>query len=106
MEQIEDKEELALQVGSKYLSIQKCDEGYDYTFYDANYHGLDGGVIENKDVQISIVVAEVIAAEGLRSTKLVKEVDYDMLQEYVAYTAAYEMKAIEKKKVDGDSRFH
>lgn len=41
LEQVEDKEELALQVGDKYLAIQKCDEGYDYTFYDANYHGMD-----------------------------------------------------------------
>ena len=98
LEETLDKEELALQVGDKYLAIQKCDEGYDYTFYDSNYHGLDGGVIENKDAPIAIVAAEVIAAEGLGGVKPVKEVDYDKLQEDAAYTAAYEMEAIAEKK--------
>jgi len=98
LEQIEDKEELALQVGAKYLAIQKCDEGYDYTFYDAAFHGLDGGVIENPDAPIAIVAAEVIAAEGLGGAKPVKEVGYDKLQEDVVYTAAYEMEAIAEKK--------
>lgn len=90
LEKVEDKEELALQVGDKYLAIQKCDDGYDYTFYDAAFHGLDGGAVENKDAPIAIVAAEVIAAEGLSSVKPVKEVDYDKIQEDAAYTVAYE----------------
>ncbi len=98
LEQIVDKEELALKVGDKYLAIQKCDEGYDYTFYDSNYHSLDGGVIKNKDAPIAIVAAEIIAAKGLGSVKPVKEVDYDKLQEDAAYTAAYEIETIAEKK--------
>lgn len=42
LEQTVAKDELALQVGDRFLAIQRCDGGYDYTFYDSNYHGLDG----------------------------------------------------------------
>lgn len=98
LEQTVAKDELALQVGDRYLAIQRCDGGYDYTFYDSNYHGLDGGVIENPDALIAVVAAEIIAAEGLSDAKPVKEVDFEKLQEDAAYTSAYEMEVLAEKK--------
>lgn len=35
---VEREEELAYNIGEKYFSIQTSEEGYDYTFYDEDYH--------------------------------------------------------------------
>ncbi len=95
---ISTEEELALQVGDKYLAIQKCDEGYDYTIYDSNLHGLDGGVIDNKEAPIAIVATDILVAEGLTDVKPVKQVDFDKLQEDAAYKSAYEREIVSERK--------
>lgn len=95
---ISNEEELALQVGDKYLAIQKCDEGYDYTIYDSNLHGLDGGVIDNKEAPIAIVATDILVAEGLTDVKPVKQVDFDKLQEDAAYKSAYEREIVSERK--------
>ena len=47
-----EKNELAMNVGKKYFAIHRCDEGYDYSFYDLTYHLLDGGVLANPSLSI------------------------------------------------------
>ena len=41
-------DETAWEIGSNYLTIQKSDEGWDYTLYDRNYNGIDGGRLDKR----------------------------------------------------------
>ena len=51
-------EEAAYKLGDRYISIQKTEEGYDYSIYDEEYRLLDGGVYDNPDVSIGEVMQE------------------------------------------------
>ena len=45
LEKVADLEldEVACKLGDRYISIQRTDEGFDYSIYDEGYHLLDGG---------------------------------------------------------------
>ena len=49
-EQQMDVDEAAYKLGDRYISIQRTDEGFDYSIYDEAYHLLDGGVLDNPDI--------------------------------------------------------
>lgn len=42
--------EVAYKIENGYLAMQTTAEGLDYTFYDAEYHALDGGVYDDPDM--------------------------------------------------------
>lgn len=42
--------ELAFQIADRIISIQECDEGYDYSIMDLQYREIDGGVYDNPDI--------------------------------------------------------
>ena len=46
-------EEAAVSIdgGSLYLTVQTCDSGYDYTFFNGAFEELDGGQLENPTCQ-------------------------------------------------------
>lgn len=47
-----------------YLSVsyrESDDEGWDYTFYDAEFRGLDGGILENGELAIDDALPEIIS---------------------------------------------
>ena len=52
-------DEAAYKLGDRYISIQRTDEGYDYSIFDEAYHLLDGGVYDNPDVSIGEVLQEI-----------------------------------------------
>lgn len=52
--------EIAYSVGDMYFSIQRTDEGYDYSIYDTDYSLLDGGVVENNGQSLSELVSELL----------------------------------------------
>ena len=44
--------ELAFKVADRIISIQECEEGYDYSIMDEKFCEIDGGVYDNPDVDI------------------------------------------------------
>lgn len=41
---------MAFAIKDKFVSIQTCTEGYDYSVFDADYRLIDGGVYDNPDI--------------------------------------------------------
>lgn len=58
-EQQVDMDEAAYKLGDRYISIQRTDEGFDYSIYDEEYHLLDGGVYDDPDMSIGEVLKEI-----------------------------------------------
>ena len=44
--------QLSFKVADRIISIQECEEGYDYSIMDENYCEIDGGVYDNPEVGI------------------------------------------------------
>ena len=55
-----DMDEAAYKLGDRYISIQRTDEGFDYSIYDEAYHLLDGGVLDNPDISIGEVLKQIM----------------------------------------------
>ena len=53
--------ELAVHIADRYILMHECDEGYDYSILDEQYHLLDGGVYDNPDITIRRAMDIVIA---------------------------------------------
>ena len=58
-EQQMDVDEAAYKLGDRYISIQRTDEGFDYSIYDETYHLLDGGVLEDPDITVGEVLKQI-----------------------------------------------
>ena len=52
--------ELAFKVANRIISIQECDDGYDYSIMDENYREIDGGVYDNPDVDIRYALLDIV----------------------------------------------
>ena len=48
----------------QYFFIQSTDGGYDYTFYDADYREIDGGIYENEDVSEQEAIEDILSGEA------------------------------------------
>ena len=81
-----EKNELAMKVGKKYFSIHRCDEGFDYSFYDLTYHLLDGGVLANPTLSIKAASEEILMDAGL-SDETIKGVSFEDLEDRVQKAA-------------------
>ena len=53
--------ELAVHIADRYILMHECDEGYDYSILNEQYHILDGGVYDNPDITIQRAMDMVIA---------------------------------------------
>lgn len=58
--------EIAYQIGERYFTIQNTEGGFDYTFYDAEYHELDGGMYDNPNLTITEAINEILGDEHLK----------------------------------------
>ncbi len=96
-----EKNELAMMVDNHYFEIHRCDDGYDYWFYDESFPLLDGGVLENTCLTIQAAADEIIKGAGLTGAIAgkIKEISVEELHENVAVTEAKEMKIIDEKKI-------
>lgn len=81
-----EKNELAMKVGKKYFAIHRCDEGFDYSFYDLSYHLLDGGVLSNPSLSIKAASEEILKDAGL-SAETIKGVSFEDLEDRVQRVA-------------------
>lgn len=59
----------------QYFFIQTTDEGYDYTFYDADYREIDGGIYDNIDVSEQEAIEDILSGEAGG-----KEVSYKVVE--------------------------
>ena len=53
--------ELAVHIADRYILMYECDDGYDYSILNEQYHLLDGGVYDNPDITIQRAMDMVIA---------------------------------------------
>lgn len=53
--------ELAVHIADRYILMHECDEGYDYSILNEQYHLLDGGVYDNPDITIQRAMDMMIA---------------------------------------------
>ena len=51
-----DADEAAFKIGNRYISIQRTDEGYDYSIYNERFSLLDGGVMDDADLTMKDVL--------------------------------------------------
>lgn len=79
-------DEIAYSVDNdKFIGVQTCEDGYDYSVYDTDYKLIDGGVYDNPDISIYSVLKTVID-EYCASANIVESVDYIELMERVEET--------------------
>lgn len=53
-------EQMAVAIANRYIGIQTCEEGYDYSIYNEYHDLLDGGVYDNPEITIKEALEEVI----------------------------------------------
>lgn len=64
-------DDAAWKVGKdKYLAIQICDDGYDYTLLDSNFVDIDGGQLDNPDLTMLEARAEILEMFDLSKKEL------------------------------------
>lgn len=79
--EIKEPEQMAFSIDDKFVSIQTCDDGYDYSIYDANYKLLDGGVYDNPDISIYAALKDILEDIGVTERDERIPVDYEELIE-------------------------
>ncbi|PNP92562.1 hypothetical protein BMT55_08315 [Listeria newyorkensis] len=79
---INEQTELAVSVGDKYISIQTCEEGYEYSIYSTHFDLLDGGIIDSQEQPMREVLDNIMEELALLPINA-EPVDYDVLSEKV-----------------------
>ena len=79
--EVKEPDQMAFSIKDKYVSIQTCTEGYDYSVFDANYRLIDGGAYDNPDISIYATLKDVLEDFGLSEQDERIPVDYEELME-------------------------
>ena len=75
-------DEAAWQVGrDRYLAIQTCEDGYDYTLFDKEFHEIDGGQVDNPELSMLEARAEILEEFGLQMRELRAVVYEDVMEQ-------------------------
>lgn len=76
-------EQMAWQVGRNYfLTLQTCDDGWNYTLYDKSFNELDGGQLDMPKLSMIEARKEILSNFKLDNKYLIV-IDYDELLEKV-----------------------
>ena len=78
-----DNEQIGLMIKDgdiRYLSIQTCDDGYDYTFYDEAFNSQDGGQLDMPELSMAQAIFELLEDIDAQYAPL-EHYDYDLLRE-------------------------
>lgn len=79
------EEEAAWKLNGKgYLSIQTCEDGYDYTFFDEQFLEIDGGQLDEPELSMNEVRDMLLSEVGWEKRTMVC-VDYEKLLEKAEY---------------------
>ena len=92
--EVKEPEQMAFSIKDKFVSIQTCTEGYDYSVFDADYKLIDGGVYDNPDISIYAALKDMLEDFGLSEQDKRIPVDYDELMEK---TEAVEREQLNKR---------
>lgn len=92
--EVKEPEQMAFSIKDKFVSIQTCTEGYDYSVFDADYKLVDGGVYDNPDISIHAALKDVLEDFGLSEQDKRNPVDYEELMEK---TEAVEREQLSKR---------
>ena len=92
---LHEERQMAFAVKDKYVSIQVCDEGYDYSIYHDDYSLFDGGIYDNPDITIHAALYDILEDMGVKRRELIP-VDYGELMEKAE---AVEQEKIAEKQV-------
>lgn len=76
-----EPEEMAFSVGDRFVSIQNCTDGYDYSIFLADYTLFDGGVYDNPDISIHAALKDILEDMGVSEQEKLIPVDYEELME-------------------------
>lgn len=79
--EVKEPDQMAFSIKDKYVSIQTCAEGYDYSVFDSDYKLIDGGVYDNPDISIYAALKDVLEDFGLSGQDKRISVDYEELME-------------------------
>ena len=79
--EVKEPEQMAFSIKDKFVSIQTCTEGYDYSVFDTDYKLIDGGVYDNPDISIHAALKDVLEDFGLSEQDKRIPVDYEELME-------------------------
>ena len=79
--EVKEPEQMAFSIKDKFVSIQTCTEGYDYSVFDADYKLIDGGVYDNPDISIHAALKDVLEDFGLSEQDERIPVNYEELME-------------------------
>ena len=72
-------EQGAWELGGKgYLSVQSCEDGWDYTLYHSDYSVMDGGQIDAPELTIQEVREQILEAHHMEKGRRVLK-DYDLI---------------------------
>ena len=75
-------DEAAWKVGrDRILAVQTCDDGYDYTLFDENYNEIDGGQVDNPDMTMIEVRADILESFNLAHRELRAMVYEDVMEQ-------------------------
>lgn len=82
VEQSTDQEQIGLfiQGDNYYLVIQAVDDGYDYTLFTEHYLEIDGGQLDEPDMEMERAIYKVITTYCHSVTNLIMN-DYDTILE-------------------------
>lgn len=78
---LSEPEQMAFAINNKFVSIQCCEGGYDYSIYNADYSLYDGGVYDNPDISIHVALKDILEDIGVKATDKRIPVDYEELTE-------------------------
>ena len=92
--EVKEPEQMAFSIKDKFVSIQTCTEGYDYSVFDTDYRLIDGGVYDNPDISIHAALKDVLEDFGLSEQDKRIPVEYEELMEK---TEAVEREQLSKR---------
>ena len=78
-----DSEQIALSIKDsdiRYLALQTCDDGYDYTFFDEEFNSQDGGQLDMQELSMTEAIFELLKDIDAQYAPL-ELYDYDLLRE-------------------------
>ena len=92
--EVKEPEQMAFSIKDKFVSIQTCTEGYDYSVFDADYKLIDGGVYDNPDISIHVALKDVLEDFGLSEQDERIPVNYE---EFMEKTEAVEREQLSER---------
>lgn len=84
--------------GKQYLAIQTCEDGYDYTFFNADFEGMDGGQLDRPEIPMSVATGILLREEYPEDVE-VAPFDFETLMEQGELMEQKRVTAVKAKEI-------